>query len=63
MTEMPIIKNWDFPTLYSGQVPSHVAPHQKFHPSNFDNHGTHHLGKHFGGHYINNINLFGIISQ
>jgi hypothetical protein len=41
--------------LYFGEVPIHAPPHQKFHSTNFDNHGTHHSSKHYGGHWTSNI--------
>jgi hypothetical protein len=49
--------------MYSNQVPVHAPPHWKSHSTNFDNHGTHHLGRHYMGHYTNSANLIGIISQ
>jgi hypothetical protein len=48
--------------LYSSQLPIHAPPHQKFHSTNFDNHGTHHSNRHYGGHCTNGTNLLGIIS-
>jgi len=36
--------------MYLGEVPIHAPPHQKFHSTNFDNHGTHHSNRHYGGH-------------